>query len=137
IDMDLVHAQEGRRALDRFVGYMVSPLLSDMLGMSLSAGRVQSVAVRLVVELERRIAAFKSTKHFGAVVMFDAGGGAKMVGAVGHEAVCDRGQPVCAGRGAGSEGIAVAAIRGPGGQDGREVGTAAVATFDARHAARS
>ncbi|KGU56249.1 DNA topoisomerase I [Xanthomonas citri pv. fuscans] len=77
IDMDLVHAQEGRRALDRFVGYMVSPLLSDMLGMSLSAGRVQSVAVRLVVELERRIAAFKSTKHFGAVVMFDAGGGAK------------------------------------------------------------
>ncbi|MCF3642942.1 type I DNA topoisomerase [Rhizobium sp. TRM95111] len=73
IDMALVHAQEGRRALDRIVGYMVSPLLSDMLGMSLSAGRVQSIAVRLVVDLERRIKAFKSTNHFGATVIFDGG----------------------------------------------------------------
>ncbi|MEA5249890.1 DNA topoisomerase [Xanthomonas fragariae] len=77
IDMNLVHAQEGRRALDRFVGYMVSPLLSDMLGMNLSAGRVQSVAVRLVVDLERRIAAFRSTAHFGAAVSFDNGAGGK------------------------------------------------------------
>lgn len=54
------------------VGYMVSPLLSDMRGMSLSAGRVQSPAVRLVVERERRIKAFKKTNHFGAVVFFDS-----------------------------------------------------------------
>jgi DNA topoisomerase-1 len=73
IDYDLVHAQEARRALDRMVGYMVSPILSDALGMTLSAGRVQSVAARLVVDLERRIKAFKSTKHYGAVVSFDSG----------------------------------------------------------------
>lgn len=71
IDDDLVQAQEARRALDRIVGYMVSPLLSDMLGMSLSAGRVQSVAVRIVVDLERRIKRFSKTNHFGAVVFFD------------------------------------------------------------------
>lgn len=71
IDYDLVHAQEARRALDRMYGYLVSPLLSDMLGMSLSAGRVQSPAVRLVVDQERRIKAFKKTSHFGAVVVFD------------------------------------------------------------------
>lgn len=71
IDYDLVHAQEARRALDRMYGYLVSPLLSDMLGMSLSAGRVQSPAVRLVVDQERRIKAFKKTSHFGAVVAFD------------------------------------------------------------------
>jgi len=73
IDTNLVHAQEARRALDRIVGYMVSPLLSDMLGQRLSAGRVQSVAVRLVVDLERRIQAFKKTHHFGAAVKFDGG----------------------------------------------------------------
>lgn len=71
IDYDLVRAQEARRALDRMYGYLVSPLLSDMLGMSLSAGRVQSPAVRLVVDQERRIKAFKKTNHYGAVVLFD------------------------------------------------------------------
>lgn len=71
IDYDLVHAQEARRALDRMYGYLVSPLLSNMLGMSLSAGRVQSPAVRLVVDQESRIRAFKKTSHFGAVVYFD------------------------------------------------------------------
>ncbi|RYZ91442.1 MAG: type I DNA topoisomerase [Proteobacteria bacterium] len=71
IDYDLVHAQEARRALDRIYGYLVSPLVSDMLGMSLSAGRVQSPAVRLVVDQERRIKSFKKTNHFGAIVMFD------------------------------------------------------------------
>lgn len=73
IDYRLVKAQEGRRALDRFVGYLVSPLLSDLLAERLSAGRVQSVAIRLVVDLERRIQAFKKTDHFGAVVSFDGG----------------------------------------------------------------
>jgi DNA topoisomerase-1 len=72
IDYDLVHAQEARRALDRLYGYLVSPLVSDMLGQSLSAGRVQSPAVRLVVDRERQIRAFKKTSHFGALVAFDA-----------------------------------------------------------------
>jgi DNA topoisomerase-1 len=71
IDYDLVHAQEARRALDRMYGYLVSPLLTDLLGMPLSAGRVQSPAVRVVVDQERRIKAFKKTSHFGAVVVFD------------------------------------------------------------------
>ncbi|MDP1770966.1 MAG: DNA topoisomerase, partial [Methylobacter sp.] len=71
IDYNLVHAQEARRALDRMYGYLVSPLLSNMLGMSLSAGRVQSPAVRLVVDQSRRIKAFRKTMHFGAVVIFD------------------------------------------------------------------
>jgi DNA topoisomerase-1 len=71
IDLNLVHAQEARRALDRMVGYLVSPTLSELLGMTVSAGRVQSVAARLVVDHERRIKAFKTTRHFGAVVSFD------------------------------------------------------------------
>jgi len=71
INYELVYAQEARRALDRIYGYLVSPLLSDMLGMPLSAGRVQSPAVGLVVDIERRIKAFKKTNHFGAVVLFD------------------------------------------------------------------
>lgn len=73
IDHALVRAQEGRRALDRIVGYKVSPLLSDMLAERLSAGRVQSVAVRLVVDQERAIQAFRKTDHFGAAVSFDGG----------------------------------------------------------------
>lgn len=71
INYNLVYAQEARRALDRMYGYLVSPLLSDQLGMSLSAGRVQSPAVRVVVDQERRIKSFKKTSHFGAVVLFD------------------------------------------------------------------
>ena len=73
IDYELVYAQEARRALDRMFGYMVSPLLSDNLGMQLSAGRVQSPAVRLVQEREEAITKFKKTDHFGAVVKFDFG----------------------------------------------------------------
>ena len=73
IDSNLVYAQEARRALDRIVGYLVSPLISNLLGQNLSAGRVQSVAVRLVVDLERQILAFKKTNHFGAAVTFDGG----------------------------------------------------------------
>jgi DNA topoisomerase I len=59
IDMDRVHAQEARRFLDRVVGYRLSPLLSRRLTETLSAGRVQSVAVRLIVEREREIEKFK------------------------------------------------------------------------------
>lgn len=70
IDMALVGAQEGRRVLDRFCGYMVSGPLSDVAGTRLSAGRVQSPAVRLVVEREREIKAFTSTTHYGAELTF-------------------------------------------------------------------
>lgn len=73
IDMHLVHAQEARRVLDRLVGYTVSPLLSSEVGHTLSAGRVQSPAVRIVVERERAIRNFKPTKHFTAVLHFGGG----------------------------------------------------------------
>ena len=71
IDNQLVLAQETRRVLDRFVGYKVSPALSDMGGGKLSAGRVQSVALRLVVERELGIKYFKPTDHFTVKLNFD------------------------------------------------------------------
>ena len=60
IDMNLVAAQESRRVLDRLIGYQVSPALSDKANLRLSAGRVQSVAVRFVVDREREIANFQA-----------------------------------------------------------------------------
>lgn len=71
IDMALVAAQEGRRVLDRFCGYMVSGPLSNAAGEKLSAGRVQSPAVRLVVEREREIQDFRSTTHYGVELTFE------------------------------------------------------------------
>ncbi len=64
INMDRVAAQEARRFLDRVVGYQLSPLLSRKLAQHLSAGRVQSVAVRLIVEREREIQAFKPEEYW-------------------------------------------------------------------------
>lgn len=70
IDDNLVKAQEARRALDRLVGWLVSPVISNALGMRLSAGRVQSPAVRLVVEREQQITGHKKIHHYGARVDF-------------------------------------------------------------------
>ncbi len=67
IDDRLVNAQQARRLLDRIVGYQVSPLLWDKVRRGLSAGRVQTVAVRLVVEREREIQAFVSTEYWSIV----------------------------------------------------------------------
>src|SRR5918996_1312091 len=64
IDQNLVAAQQARRVLDRLVGYKVSPLLCRTIGGRLSAGRVQSVALRMVVEREREIEKFVKTEYW-------------------------------------------------------------------------
>ena len=70
IDMGLVSAQQARRVLDRLVGYELSPLLWKKVKPSLSAGRVQSVAVRLIVEREEEIKNFVQTSAFRVTAMF-------------------------------------------------------------------
>lgn len=64
IDMDLVNAQQARRVLDRIVGYKLSPFLWKKVRRGLSAGRVQSVAVRLIVDREKEIKAFKTQEYW-------------------------------------------------------------------------
>lgn len=64
IDIDMVHAQQARRVLDRLVGYKLSPLLWSKIRAGLSAGRVQSVALRIIVEREREIDAFKPKEYW-------------------------------------------------------------------------
>jgi DNA topoisomerase I len=75
IDMDLVNAQQARRVLDRLVGFEISPILWKKIKRGLSAGRVQSVAVRLVVEREREIEKFKPKDSFRVNGYFDVGKG--------------------------------------------------------------
>jgi DNA topoisomerase I len=72
IDQNLVDAQQARRLLDRIVGYQVSPLLWDKVRRGLSAGRVQSVALRLVVEREREIQAFVFTEYWTIIANLSA-----------------------------------------------------------------
>ncbi|MBR1792429.1 MAG: type I DNA topoisomerase [Bacteroidales bacterium] len=73
IDMDLVDAQQARRVLDRIVGYELSPILWSKIKAQLSAGRVQSVAVRLIVEREQEIKDFVSESYFKVTAQFHAG----------------------------------------------------------------
>ncbi|HXI00226.1 MAG TPA: type I DNA topoisomerase [Sphingobacteriaceae bacterium] len=70
INYDLVNAQQARRVLDRLVGFELSPILWKKIKPSLSAGRVQSVAVRLIVDREREVNKFKSVAAFKVVAIF-------------------------------------------------------------------
>ena len=76
VDQNLVNAQQARRVLDRLVGFELSPVLWKKVKPGLSAGRVQSVAVRLVVEREREVASHLSASAYRIVARFDAGRGA-------------------------------------------------------------
>lgn len=89
VDQDLVDAQQTRRVLDRLVGYQISPLLWDKVKRGLSAGRVQTVALRLIVEREREINAFQPVEYWNIdAVLTPAKDGqeftARMVGVAGQ-----------------------------------------------------
>ena len=70
LDMNLVNAQQARRVLDRLVGFKLSPVLWRKVKPALSAGRVQSVAVRLIVERERELQAFNSESYYSVSAIF-------------------------------------------------------------------
>jgi DNA topoisomerase-1 len=74
VDIQLVDAYQARRVLDRLVGYEISPVLWKKVRTGLSAGRVQSVAVRLIVEREREIKAFAATSSYRVIALFDIKG---------------------------------------------------------------
>jgi DNA topoisomerase-1 len=89
VDENLVDAQQTRRVLDRLVGYQISPLLWDKVRRGLSAGRVQTVALRLIVEREAEINDFKPVEYWTVDAELDAGKGrqtfaAKLVGVNGQ-----------------------------------------------------
>src|SRR5208282_2402115 len=72
VNLHLVDAQQARRVLDRLVGYKISPLLWDKVRRGLSAGRVQSVALRLIVDREREIRAFQKREYWSIDVSLGA-----------------------------------------------------------------
>ena len=89
LDENLVDAQQTRRVLDRLVGYQISPLLWDKVRRGLSAGRVQTVALRLIVEREQEINEFKPVEYWTVDAELDAGSGratfvARLVGVNGQ-----------------------------------------------------
>ncbi|MGN0229313.1 MAG: type I DNA topoisomerase [Muribaculaceae bacterium] len=81
IDINLVDAQQARRVLDRIVGFELSPVLWKKIKPALSAGRVQSVAVRLIVDREREIQNFESETYYRVVAQFKPEGGDVIVNA--------------------------------------------------------
>lgn len=85
IDIDLVNAQQARRVLDRLVGFELSPILWKKIKTGLSAGRVQSVAVRLVVEREREIDKFEAKSSYKVAAIFDLGKGKQLVAELGEK----------------------------------------------------
>ncbi len=105
VDMDRVHAQEARRILDRVVGYPLSGLLGKKVVRGSSAGRVQSVALRLVVDREREIEAFKSAEYWKILALLSPAGSlsiaprplaivpAKTKGAVGEDKAEEKAPP--------------------------------------------
>lgn len=78
LNMDLVNAQQARRILDRIVGFKLSPVLWRKVKPQLSAGRVQSVAVRLIVEREREVAAFKAEPYYRITAIFSLADGKEL-----------------------------------------------------------
>ncbi len=84
IDIDLVNAQQARRILDRLVGYKLSPFLSQKIRKGLSAGRVQSVAVRIIVDREKKIRAFKPEEYWTIDAKFIPKGSRKAFAASFH-----------------------------------------------------
>ncbi len=85
IDDNLVNAQQARRVLDRMVGFRISPILWRKVKPALSAGRVQSVVVRLIVEKEREVQNFKSEAYFRISAIFQAEDGSTMKAELNHK----------------------------------------------------
>ena len=84
IDMNLVDAQQARRVLDRLVGYEISPILWAKIKPALSAGRVQSVAVRLIVEREDEIKNFVTQSFFRVTAVFSCGTNRRLLAELNH-----------------------------------------------------
>ena len=84
VDMGLVNAQQARRVLDRIVGFKLSPVLWRKVKPSLSAGRVQSVAVRLIVEREREVQAFQPESAYRITALFSNEDGSQLKAELNH-----------------------------------------------------